>query len=93
MIQDMQDEEDEEKQPSAKQGASKNKTTPAAPPTGGKSCNTCGGAFLSTADYRAHFRSDWHRFNQKLKLKGQTPVSEEEFKLCDAETFFGQFDG
>ena len=57
---------------------------------GGKSCNTCGGAFLSTTDYRAHFRTDWHRFNQKLKLQGMPPVSEEEFKLCDAETFFGQ---
>ena len=63
------------------------------PPAGSKSCNTCGGAFLSTSDYRAHFRTDWHRFNQKLKLKGQAPVSQEEFKLCDAETFFGQFDG
>jgi len=57
----------------------------------GKSCNTCGGAFSSAADYRAHFRSDWHRFNQKLKLQGMPPVSEEEFKLCDAETFFGQY--
>jgi ribosome maturation protein SDO1 len=57
-----------------------------------KSCNTCGGAFVSTADYRAHFRSDWHRFNQKLKLQGQQPVSEEELRLCDAETFFGSFD-
>ena len=57
----------------------------------GKSCNTCGGSFPSAADYRAHFRSDWHRFNQKLKLQGMPPVSEEEFKLCDAETFFGHY--
>uniref|UniRef100_A0A7S2Y670 C2H2-type domain-containing protein n=1 Tax=Entomoneis paludosa TaxID=265537 RepID=A0A7S2Y670_9STRA len=56
---------------------------------GAKSCNTCGGAFANAAEYRAHFRSDWHRFNQKLKLKGVTPVSEEEFLLCDADTFFG----
>lgn len=55
---------------------------------GNKSCNTCGGSFANAAEYRAHFRSDWHRFNQKLKLKGVTPVSEEEFLLCDAETFF-----
>ena len=60
--------------------------------TGAKTCNTCGGGFVSTADYRAHFRSDWHRFNQKLKLQGRDPVSEEEFRLCDAETFFGSFD-
>lgn len=62
---------------------------PAAPAEPGqKSCNTCGGSF-SAAEYRAHFRSDWHRFNQKLKLKGLPAVSEEEFRLCDAEEFFG----
>jgi ribosome maturation protein SDO1 len=51
-------------------------------------CNTCGGNFPTAAAYRAHFKSDWHRFNQKLKLQGMPPVSEEEFKLCDEETFF-----
>jgi ribosome maturation protein SDO1 len=54
-----------------------------------KSCNTCGGSFANAAEYRAHFRSDWHRFNQKLKLKSIAPVSEQEFLICDAETFFG----
>jgi ribosome maturation protein SDO1 len=54
-----------------------------------KSCNTCGGSFANAAEYRAHFRSDWHRFNQKLKLKSIPPVSEQEFLICDAETFFG----
>jgi ribosome maturation protein SDO1 len=54
-----------------------------------KSCNTCGGTFANAAQYRAHFRSDWHRFNQKLKLKGIAAVSEQEFMLCDAEEFFG----
>jgi ribosome maturation protein SDO1 len=54
-----------------------------------KSCNTCGGSFANAAEYRAHFRSDWHLFNQKLKLKGIPPVSEREFLICDAETFFG----
>jgi ribosome maturation protein SDO1 len=56
--------------------------------TGDKPCNTCGGSFTE-AEYRAHFRTDWHRFNQKLKLKGIHPVSEEEFVLCDADSFFG----
>ena len=55
-----------------------------------KPCNTCGGSFATPALYRAHFKSDWHRFNQKLKLSGQAPVSEEEFDLCDAESFFGK---
>jgi ribosome maturation protein SDO1 len=56
--------------------------------SGRKSCNTCGGFFDSAADYRAHFRSDWHRFNQKLKMKGAAPISEKEFLLCDSDTFF-----
>mmetsp|Transcript_19126 Transcript_19126/g.41374 ORF Transcript_19126/g.41374 Transcript_19126/m.41374 type:complete len:447 (-) Transcript_19126:1104-2444(-) len=51
-----------------------------------KSCNTCGGAF-SPAQYRAHFRSDWHRYNIKLKMSGAAIVSEEEFKR-DVGAFF-----
>lgn len=51
---------------------------------GRKSCNTCGGSFATPADFRAHFKSDWHRFNQKLKLKGGAPISEQEFVLVDA---------
>mmetsp|Transcript_20589 Transcript_20589/g.37006 ORF Transcript_20589/g.37006 Transcript_20589/m.37006 type:complete len:459 (-) Transcript_20589:198-1574(-) len=52
-----------------------------------KPCNTCGGAFTS-GEYRMHFRSDWHRYNVKLKMKGVTPVCEKEFLLCDADAFF-----
>ena len=53
----------------------------------GKSCNTCGGNFTTPAAYRAHFKTDWHRFNLKLKLKGITPVSEREFELSDQALF------
>ena len=52
-----------------------------------RACNTCGGSF-SAAQYRAHFRSDWHRYNMKLKMSGAAPVSEEEFLACDADAFF-----
>lgn len=38
--------------------------------------------------YREHFKSDLHRYNLKLKLKGVEPVTEEEFRLVDAEDFF-----
>ncbi|KAL7463157.1 hypothetical protein ACHAXS_003540 [Conticribra weissflogii] len=57
--------------------------------TGGdaKPCNTCGGAF-TPGEYRSHFRSDWHRYNVKLKMKGVPPVSEKEFLLCDSDAFF-----
>jgi hypothetical protein len=52
-----------------------------------KPCTTCGGSF-TPGEYRAHFRSDWHRYNVKLKMKGISPVSEKEFLLCDADAFF-----
>lgn len=52
-----------------------------------RSCNTCGGCFLTDSFYRQHFRSDWHRYNLKLKLKGVNAISEEEFTLCDASLF------
>jgi ribosome maturation protein SDO1 len=52
-----------------------------------KSCNTCGGSF-TLAQHRAHFKSDWHRYNVKLKLKGSTPIDEKEFSLVDADAFF-----
>lgn len=52
-----------------------------------KPCNTCGGAFMP-GEYRLHFRSDWHRYNVKLKLKGVAAVSEREFLLCDSDIFF-----
>ena len=52
-----------------------------------KACNTCGGSF-APHEYRSHFRSDWHRYNVKLKMKGCAPVSEKEFLLCDSDAFF-----
>jgi hypothetical protein len=85
--------EDNDDNTSSAQMANLGETTPAASKDssdGRKSCNSCGGFFDSASDYRAHFRSDWHRFNQKLKLKGVAPVSEKEFLMCDSETFFGE---
>lgn len=55
-------------------------------PTALRSCNTCGGAF-TPGEYRLHFRSDWHGYNVKLKLRGVPPVSEREFMLCDSDVF------
>mmetsp|Transcript_27467 Transcript_27467/g.32488 ORF Transcript_27467/g.32488 Transcript_27467/m.32488 type:complete len:454 (+) Transcript_27467:1-1362(+) len=52
-----------------------------------KSCNTCGGSF-TPAQYRVHFRSDWHRYNIKLKMKGATHVDEKEFLMIDSDAFF-----
>ena len=51
-----------------------------------KSCNTCGGSFTTT-EYRAHFRSDWHRHNLKLKMKGLRVLTVDEYKDRDGEIF------
>uniref|UniRef100_A0A7R9W567 C2H2-type domain-containing protein n=1 Tax=Pseudictyota dubia TaxID=2749911 RepID=A0A7R9W567_9STRA len=63
-------------------------TTAASGNAAAKACNTCGGSFPTPALYRAHFRSDWHRYNVKLKMKGASSVSEREFELCDSDAFF-----
>jgi len=34
-----------------------------------QSCNTCGGEYYNTQDYRAHFKSELHRVNLKRKMK------------------------
>ena len=44
-----------------------------------RSCTTCGGRFPDVVDFRLHFKSEWHRYNLSLKLKGLSPLSEEEF--------------
>ncbi|KAG9018896.1 hypothetical protein FRB90_008477 [Tulasnella sp. 427] len=49
---------------------------------GTASCNLCPGTNLGDVqEQRAHFRSDWHRYNVKLRLQspGATPVTEAQF--------------
>ncbi|KAK7031385.1 bVLRF1 domain-containing protein [Favolaschia claudopus] len=67
--------------------------TPSPPPlaststtTGSRACNVCNGvAFTDVEEQRAHFRSDWHRYNVKTRINGGQSVSELEFsKLVDA---------
>jgi hypothetical protein len=45
-----------------------------------QSCNTCGGSFPDPASYRAHFRSDWHRFNLTRKLKAEAVLTEADYE-------------
>ncbi|KAI0766573.1 hypothetical protein BD413DRAFT_696795 [Trametes elegans] len=58
-----------------------NSPPPAAQPTAGsRACNICLGAtFVDVEDQRVHFRSDWHRYNVKVRLNGGDPVSETHF--------------
>ena len=63
----------------------------AAPVTssGARACNVCLGAtFLDVEEQRTHFRSDWHRYNVKIRLRGGNAVSEVDFaKLVDSTSF------
>lgn len=48
----------------------------------GLGCQTCAiGAFDSVTEQRKHFRSDWHRYNLKLKSakSSSKPLKEDEF--------------
>ncbi|XP_022079728.1 zinc finger protein 622-like [Acanthaster planci] len=43
-------------------------------------CISCRVAFASADLQRAHYKSDWHRYNLKRKLAEMVPVTAEEFK-------------
>ena len=55
------------------------------PTKGALSCSTCGGDFAGRDEHREHFRSEWHRFNLKRKLKKLPAMSEQEFNEVDEE--------
>ncbi|KAF8269857.1 hypothetical protein EI94DRAFT_1771133 [Lactarius quietus] len=57
-----------------------------APINRARACNVCLGAtFLDVEEQRTHFRSDWHRYNVKIRLSGGNPISEADFaKLVDS---------
>ncbi|RHY90363.1 hypothetical protein DYB35_009784 [Aphanomyces astaci] len=71
-------------------------TTPsAAPAPVGRPCSTCGGAFVDTALYRQHFRSEWHRYNLKLKAKKRPVIDQAAFDTLsshDVQRFFETLD-
>jgi hypothetical protein len=57
-------------------------------------CSNCAADFEDVAEYRSHCKSEWHNFNLKRKVKGLTPVSDEEFReisLDAREGFRGNF--
>lgn len=52
---------------------------------GGATCIACGigihlPGFDSAADQREHFKTDWHRYNLKRRLRHQPPATEEQFE-------------
>ncbi|GAA5860137.1 hypothetical protein JCM8547_009197 [Rhodosporidiobolus lusitaniae] len=48
---------------------------------GAFTCALTGASFATLQELRDHYKTDWYRYNVKLRLKGEkTPVGEEEFK-------------
>lgn len=48
--------------------------------TGSQSCSLCALTFTSVDDQRSHQKSDLHHYNLKQKLRGNKPVTENEFE-------------
>ena len=49
-------------------------------------CSKCPGAgFAESTDFRAHFRSDWHRYNLKAKIRGLSAVDLDTFTRMTAD--------
>lgn len=45
----------------------------------GYSCVACARTFANIKAHRAHYKSDWHRYNLKRKVAGLGPMPEEMF--------------
>ncbi|KAL3831821.1 hypothetical protein ACJMK2_023523 [Sinanodonta woodiana] len=45
------------------------------------SCNFCNTEFTSKKEQKEHYRSDWHRYNLKQRIKGDNLVTVDEFEL------------
>ncbi|SPN99804.1 related to Found in Mitochondrial Proteome [Cephalotrichum gorgonifer] len=52
---------------------------------GSKACSLCSLAFVTIEDQRGHIRSDLHNYNLKQKLRGNKPVSENDFEKLIAD--------
>jgi len=47
----------------------------------GLTCKHCDVSFSSKEEHREHFKSEWHRYNLKLKSQERPPVSLQEFEF------------
>ena len=80
LIQQPQPVADGEDTATIEEPSSRDLTAASTSTTSGRSCNVCQGtSFANVDDQRSHFRSDWHRYNVKLRLNGKDPVVENKF--------------
>uniref|UniRef100_A0A7N0TDI7 VLRF1 domain-containing protein n=1 Tax=Kalanchoe fedtschenkoi TaxID=63787 RepID=A0A7N0TDI7_KALFE len=56
------------------------------------SCNACKAEFESLQEQRAHFKSDFHRFNIKLTIAGKAVVKEEDFDELNPDSLLKDYD-
>ena len=77
--------------PTVDEPSSSDSLVPSSAPTpsasGARACNICLGAVFADVDeQRTHFRSDWHRYNVKMRMGGGNAVAEAHFsQLVDGE--------
>lgn len=59
--------------------------SPSPPPPQAHSARTCNvclvATFVDVDEQRNHYRSDWHRYNVKVRLNAGKPVTEADFTL------------
>lgn len=69
--------------------------TPSQTTSGARACNVCLGlTFKDVEEQRTHFRSDWHRYNVKVRLNGGKPVSASDFaRLLEGALVMSKADG
>jgi hypothetical protein len=49
-------------------------------PAAATSCSLCGVQYGHNLDQKSHIKSDFHRYNLKLKIRHQKPLTEAEFE-------------
>lgn len=55
--------------------------------SGALACSLCGQSFTTREDHKGHLKSDLHYYNLKQKMRGQNPVSENDFEKLIASAW------
>lgn len=51
----------------------------------GLHCTTCQIAFELSEEHRAHYKSDWHRYNLKQKIRNRQTIDESKFFALESK--------
>lgn len=50
-------------------------------------CTTCQIAFELSEEHRAHYKSDWHRYNLKQKIRNRQTIDEPKFLALESISY------